>query len=74
MCPSKAGLVNARSKKYGRKMSAVSILTNLREEAALIQWGWKEEPHTQNVSGPIGKTIPLGDARLSQLDPGAQDY
>lgn len=55
-------------------MSAVSILTNLREEVALIQWGWREEPQTQNVSGPIGKTIPLGDARLSQLDPGAQDY
>lgn len=63
-----------KAKRYGRKMSAVSILTNLREEVALIQWEWREEPQMQNVSGPIGKTIPLGDARLSQLDPGAQDY
>ena len=63
-----------KAKRYGRKMSAMSILANSREEGDLTQWGWRVEPHTQNVSGPIGKTIPLGDARLSQLDPGAQDY
>lgn len=63
-----------KAKRHGRKISVASILANSREEGALTnegrtQWGRRVEAHKQNVSGPIGKTIPLGDARLSQLDP-----
>ena len=74
MCPSKAGLVNAEGKKIWEENVSNVHSGKLQGRGSLNSMGGRVEPHTQNVSGPIGKTIPLGDARLSQLDPGAQDY